>query len=94
MNILTTEMRHSLKELKMGFAELTMSEAMEELQLALYLDRIPGSWDKLAWNSMRPLATWILDLVKRHQQLSEWTNVPTEIPKCVWLSGLINPPSF
>ena len=43
---------------------------------------------------MRPMAAWILDLVKRHQQLSEWTNVPTEIPKCVWLSGLINPPSF
>ena len=95
MNILTVEMRRSLKELKMGFdGELTMSSAMEDLQLSLYLDRIPKSWDKLAWNSMRPLAAWVLDLCNRFQQLTEWTQVPTDIPRVVWLSGLINPPSF
>ena len=95
MNILTVEMRRSLKELKMGFdGELTMSSAMEDLQLSLYLDRIPKIWDKLAWNSMRPLAAWVLDLCNRFQQLTEWTQVPTDIPRVVWLSGLINPPSF
>jgi len=71
-----------------------MGDSMEALLNALYLDRIPASWQKLAWPSMRSLSMWLHDLVQRCNQLSEWTANPMEIPKVTWLSGLINPTSF
>lgn len=41
MNTLLVEMVRSLKELQLGFAgELTMSDAMEGLMDALYLDKV------------------------------------------------------
>ena len=50
MNHLTYEMLRSLDELDLGLAgELQMSNKMEELQLSLFLGRIPNSWAKLAY---------------------------------------------
>lgn len=41
MNTLLAEIIRSLKELQLGFAgELTMSDAMESLMDALYLDKV------------------------------------------------------
>lgn len=71
-----------------------MSDAMEQLMTSLFLDRVPGSWSKLAWPSRRPLALWLVDWDRRLQQLAEWTENPMEIPRVTWLSGLINPQSF
>ena len=52
--ILLLEMRRSLNELNMGFAgELTMTDKMEDLMMALFLNRVPSSWTKLAWASER-----------------------------------------
>jgi dynein heavy chain len=95
MNTLLGEVGRSLKELALGFAgELTMSENMEALQDALFLDRVPGGWVKLAWPSGRAMASWLFDWQKRLEQLQAWTEAPMEIPKVTWLSGLINPQSF
>jgi len=59
MNILLNELRHSLKELKLGLkGDLTMSQAMEDLMAALYLDRVPGSWAKKAYPSLKGLPAW------------------------------------
>lgn len=82
MNNLLAEMMRSLKELQLGFAgELTMSDAMDALKSALYLDRIPAAWQKRAWPSMRPLSSWLNDFLMRLAQLEEWQNNPAEIPK-------------
>jgi dynein heavy chain len=95
MNILLTEIVRSLKELQLGFAgELTMSDAMDALKTALYLDRIPSAWQKRAWPSLRPLSSWLADFSMRLIQLEEWQNNPADIPKVTWLSGLVNPQSF
>lgn len=95
MNNLITEMIRSLKELILGFAgELTMSDAMDTLKTSLYLDRIPPTWQKRAWPSLRTLTTWLNDFILRLIQLEEWCNNPADIPKVTWLSGLYNPQSF
>ncbi|CAM9682439.1 unnamed protein product, partial [Phaeothamnion confervicola] len=95
MNTLLAEMLRSLKELQLGFAgELTMSDAMEKLMDALYLDKVPPSWTKRAWPSLRPLASWLGDLTARLQQLDDWQTNPAEIPRTTWISGLVNPQSF
>jgi len=95
MNRLLNEIMRSLKELQLGFAgELTMSDAMDSLKAALFLERIPGTWAKISWPTMRNLPSWINDFVNRLIQLEEWQNNPSDIPKVTWLSGLVNPQSF
>jgi len=95
MNALVKHMIESLRELEKGFAgELTMSDSMEVLQRSLFDDRVPATWAKLGWPSGRDLASWISNLQDRLQQLTVWTENPTEIPKCTWISGLRNPQSF
>lgn len=95
LNTLLTEMVRSLKELQLGFAgELTMSEKMEALMMALYLDQIPANWLKLSWPSLRSLAGWLSNLQARLLQLEEWQQNPGELPKVTWIAGLVNPQSF
>jgi len=94
MNILMIEIKRSLTELDMGLAgELTISEAMDALMMAIYANRVPESWVKLAYASLRPLMPWWKNLLDRHKQLQEWS-AELSLPNSVWLSGLFNPSSF
>jgi dynein heavy chain len=95
MNTLLTEIVRSLKELKLGFdGELTMSEAMELVKSSLYLDKVPPTWAKRSWPSLRPLQSWLNDFNTRLAQLEEWQNNPLSIPKVTVISSLYNPQSF
>jgi dynein heavy chain len=95
MNGLVGEVVRSLAELDLGFkGDLTVSDAMEELANALYLDRVPKRWEQLAYPSLRSLSAWITDLVNRISQLNDWVASPVETPVVTWLPGLFNPPSF
>ncbi|XP_063777851.1 dynein axonemal heavy chain 11 isoform X2 [Pseudophryne corroboree] len=94
MNVLMKEIRRSLKELDLGLkGELTISPAMEALQLALYYDSVPDSWTKLAYPSTFGLGHWINDLLLRCRELDMWTQ-DLVLPAVVWLSGFFNPQSF
>ena len=73
---------------------LTVSDAMEELANALYLDRVPKRWEQLAYPSLRSLSAWVSDLVNRISQLNDWVASPLDTPVVTWLPGLFNPPSF
>merc|ERR1712072_990837 len=95
MNKLIVEMVRSLLELNLGFAgELTMTDAMEDLMNSLFMDTVPASWAKRAWPSKRPLASWLFDMGQRVAQLQDCVASNLEVPKCVWISGLVNPQSF
>ena len=94
MNILMNEIKRSLNELDMGLAgELTISEAMDQLMMSIYVNAVPATWEKLAYSSLRPLINWWKDLLDRHKQLADWSAELT-LPNSVWLPGLFNPSSF
>ena len=94
MNILLFEMRRSLLELDMGLkGDLSISEAMETLMGALFSDGVPETWTACAWPSLRPLASWLSDMLARHNQLALWT-ADMATPKVTWLPGLFNPQAF
>jgi len=94
MNVLLTEMRRSLMELDLGLkGDLTMTDPMEQLMKALAADAVPGSWRLLAYPSLRALGSWLVNLLQRCEQLTNWT-ADLAVPKVVWLSGLFNPQSF
>lgn len=94
MNILTSEIKRSLKELDLGLkGELTITADMEELGNALFLDDVPESWTRRAYPSMSGLAAWFVDLLMRIKELESWTS-DFCLPNVVWLSGFFNPQSF
>jgi dynein heavy chain len=94
MNILMAEIKRSLTELDMGLSgELTISEAMDGLMMAIYVNKVPPTWEKLAYFSLRPLLPWWKNLLDRHKQLVDWSAELT-LPNSVWLPGLFNPSSF
>ncbi|XP_039595259.1 dynein heavy chain 9, axonemal [Polypterus senegalus] len=94
MNILTREIKRSLKELNLGLkGELTMTSDMENLQNAIFLDQVPESWTKRAYPSMSGLAGWFVDLLFRIKELETWTG-DFALPASVWLAGFFNPQSF
>ncbi|KAK2885147.1 hypothetical protein Q8A73_021621 [Channa argus] len=94
MNLLTQEIRRSLRELSLGLkGELTMTSDMENLQNAIYLDVVPDSWTKRAYPSMSGLALWFTDLLSRIKELEAWST-DFVLPSAVWLAGFFNPQSF
>ncbi|XP_008068583.1 dynein heavy chain 17, axonemal [Carlito syrichta] len=94
MNILTNEMRRSLKELNLGLkGELTITTDMEDLSTALFYDTVPDTWMARAYPSMMGLAAWYADLLLRIRELEAWTT-DFALPTTVWLAGFFNPQSF
>uniref|UniRef100_A0A671VS67 Dynein axonemal heavy chain 17 n=1 Tax=Sparus aurata TaxID=8175 RepID=A0A671VS67_SPAAU len=94
MNLLTQEIRRSLRELSLGLkGELTMTSDMENLQNAIFLDMVPDSWTKRAYPSMSGLALWFTDLLVRIKELENWS-ADFALPSVVWLAGFFNPQSF
>lgn len=41
--------------------------------------KVPATWAKRAWPSLRPLASWLADFTLRLTQLEEWQNNPMEV---------------
>ncbi|RKO98183.1 hypothetical protein CXG81DRAFT_17063 [Caulochytrium protostelioides] len=94
MTILMTEMRRSLKELDLGLkGDLTITEKMESLMNAMYLNEVPDSWTQLAYPSLAGLAAWYANLLQRIKELDAWVG-DFQLPSVVWLPGLFNPQSF
>ncbi|XP_071429942.1 dynein axonemal heavy chain 17 isoform X2 [Pithys albifrons albifrons] len=94
MNILTCEIRRSLKELDLGLqGELTITSEMEELANALFYDSVPESWTRYAYPSLLSLGAWYADLLLRIRELEVWST-DFVLPATVWLAGFFNPQSF
>jgi dynein heavy chain len=95
MNTLINEILRSLAEIQLSFnGELTMSEKMEALMDAIFLDKIPDSWAKLAFPSTRGLGSWLDNLKQRLDQLNIWKEDPLKTPTVIFLNRLFNPQSF
>jgi len=94
MSQLIYEMRRSLVELDKGLrGDLSMTEAMEGLMDSIYDDMVPDGWNRLGWPSLRPLGSWLADMLARYRQIADWT-ADLATPKSTWISGLFNPQAF
>ncbi|GCB73687.1 hypothetical protein scyTo_0002768 [Scyliorhinus torazame] len=76
-NILTAEMKRSLKELNLGLkGELTITADMEDISNSLYFDTVPTTWADLAYPSLYTLGAWFSDFIIRirvsHNSCARW----------------------
>ena len=94
MNGLLSEIRRSLIELQLGLqGALNMSPGMETLMGCLFTAKIPPTWTKAAYASLKGLVAWWADMQDRVNQLTNWSDTLI-LPVSVWISGLFNANAF
>ena len=72
-NKLLQDMKKSLVDLQNGLKGIVvMSPELEEIFQCIYEGRVPSLWGKV-YSTMKPLASWIRDLIQRVEFFSEWS---------------------
>lgn len=67
MNVLLNVIKLTLEELRLGLTgALNVTDAMELLSQCLTLNKVPPSWEKVAYFSKKPLGLWFNDLLERN----------------------------
>ena len=67
---------------------IVMSEMLDAMYLCLQNNQVPLNWGK-AYPSLKPLASWYLDLKERVAFVEDW--LINGQPKSFWISGFIFP---
>lgn len=94
MNILLEEIKMSLENLRLGMiGALNITESMETLSTGLTLNKVPATWEKVAYFSKKGLLSWYNDMIDRNVQLQAWSS-NLETPHSVCISYLFNPMSY
>merc|ERR1711871_169274 len=100
-NVLLREIRRTLEELAKGLnGQLSMSESMENLALALSINEVPGrnpfhqcSWERYAWPSKKSLSSWTSELLERVKRFQSWA-AEMALPMSLWMPMLFNAQAF
>ena len=66
-----------------------MSAELDATYYSMLNNQVPKLWDKLAYPSLKPLASWIADLADRVAFMLEW--LTNGNPTCYWISGFFFP---
>ena len=71
---------------------VVMSSELEAMGQSIFINAVPGVWEKKAYPSMKPYLNWCDDLFQRLQFVHDW--VEHGIPPCFWISGFYFPQAF
>lgn len=66
MNLLLQTIKVSLEDLRLGLeGALNMTDQMEILQQCLTYNKVPATWEEVAYASKKPLLAWFNDMLER-----------------------------
>jgi dynein heavy chain, axonemal len=86
-------MKSSLHNLKKALKGLVvMSEDLEKLANSIYDNQVGKLWADKGFLSLKPLGSWIEDLIERIEFLNQWIEKGT--PNIFWMSGFFFPQAF
>jgi len=92
-NKLITVIHSSLTELRRALQGLVvMSADLEAAANAMFTNQVPDIWTKKAYPSLKPLASWVDDLVDRITFIQKW--IDNGVPPAFWISGFYFPQAF
>lgn len=71
---------------------VVMSEQLETMCNSIYINQVPKVWAAKAYPSLKPLSSWVTDLIARCEFLQKW--IDKGIPDVFWISGFFFPQAF
>jgi len=85
-NTLNEVIKDSLMSFKLAVkGEVVMTSALEALGNSLFFSKIPSIWDAASYPSLKPLAAYVADFLRRLEFLDDWLN--DKPPPTFWISG-------
>ena len=92
-NKLVRELKGSLNDLQKAVkGMIVMSGELDEVYQALFINIVPPKWVKLAYPSLKPLASWVANLSERLNMITNWYE--NGYPDTYWISGFFFPQAF
>lgn len=92
-NLLLRTMKSTLEDLEKAIhGIMLMSSDLDSMFLSLQNGKVPDLWTKVSYLSMKPLASWFDDLIKRVQFMQDW--LIGGQPQAFWISGFFFPQGF
>ncbi|XP_030047949.1 dynein axonemal heavy chain 6 [Microcaecilia unicolor] len=92
-NSLLKVLKNSLETLIKAIAGfVVMSEEMERIYQSFLNNQVPELWANAAYPSLKPLASWVKDLILRITFVDAW--IRRGQPKSFWISGFFFPQGF
>lgn len=92
-NRLTEVIKSGLRNLKRAIkGQIVMSSSLEEIFHSMCLGRVPESWKKKSYPTLKPLNSYINDLLQRIVFFQEW--IDNDAPNVFWISGFFFTQSF
>lgn len=92
-NRLTGQVVSTLKDIQKAIKGLVvMSGELEEMGNSMFIGRVPTLWSKVAYPSLKPLGSWVNDLLERLKFLATWMD--GSAPSVYWVSGFFFTQAF
>eukprot|EP00112_Aurelia_sp_Birch-Aquarium-sp1_P012490 Seg2627.4 transcript_id=Seg2627.4/GoldUCD/mRNA.D3Y31 product="Dynein heavy chain 6 axonemal" protein_id=Seg2627.4/GoldUCD/D3Y31 len=83
----------SLRQLQKAIKGLVvMSLQLDNVYMSFLNNEVPKLWENAAYPSLKPLASWVKDLVLRINFIEKW--IIHGVPKSFWISGFFFPQGF
>jgi len=83
-NVLLGIMDKNIKNLQLALSgKIVMSSELETIATSLYNNQIPAVWVKFGFLSLKPLMSWLSDLIDRIKFLDDWFKNGTPKVFCI-----------
>lgn len=92
-NGLTSVITRSLNDVQGAIkGTIVMSSELEKLASSLFFGQVPSLWMEASYPSLKPLASYVSDLMERLEFMDKWLN--TSSPPAYWISGFFFTQAF
>jgi dynein heavy chain, axonemal len=92
-NSLLSVMKRSLQDtIKAIKGLVVMSPELEAVSNSIFDNQVPALWEAKAYPSLKPLSSWVVDLLERTRFVTDW--IDRGSPAVYWISGFFFPQAF